>query len=218
MAQFNLGRVKGDKGDIGKSFRIRGTWATDTEYLNNDTTIDVINHSGCAYACKITHTSSGAGPNATEWGLLLSNKFDIVDTDTINDPSKLPSSAVTFALGQEIDAINNNLAVQNIASAFVPNSNISVAAIEAKKLLNMVFLSGNFTTQSQVDALSVTSVGTISYKPVAPVNVACATGTYSGAQQYIRLQIDEGGQVYILANEAIAIGVQIRFSLLFFAI
>lgn len=129
MAQFNLGRVKGDKGDIGKSFRIRGTWATDTEYLNNDTTIDVINHSGCAYACKITHTSSGAGPNATEWGLLLSNKFDIVDTDTINDPSKLPSSAVTFALGQEIDELTNNLG--DVSSQLAEAAKMSVASNRA---------------------------------------------------------------------------------------
>ena len=92
MAQFNLGRVKGDKGDIGKSFRLKGAWATGIEYINSDTTIDVVNHNGCAYACKMTHTSSSetAPPSETSWELLLSNEFDIVQTDT-KMTYKLPS-------------------------------------------------------------------------------------------------------------------------------
>ena len=126
MAQFNLGRVKGDKGDRGKSFRLRGAWATATEYINDDNTIDVINHSGCAYACKVTHTSSGASPSTEQWELLLSNEFDIVHTDTINDTTKVPSSTVTYALGQEIDTINNNF-VQTTGS-FAYNEGFSLAS------------------------------------------------------------------------------------------
>lgn len=38
------------------------------------------------------------------------NKTDIVNTDTVNDTTKVPSSAVTHALGVEIDTLNNNLA------------------------------------------------------------------------------------------------------------
>lgn len=37
------------------------------------------------------------------------NKTDIVQTDTVNDTTKIPSSAVTYALGQEIDTLNDNL-------------------------------------------------------------------------------------------------------------
>ena len=44
---------------------------------------------------------------------IMGGKFnisDLVHTDTISDMKKAPSTVVTFALGQEIDAINNNLA------------------------------------------------------------------------------------------------------------
>ena len=47
--------------------------------------------------------------------VLQSGKIDkssIVNTDTINDTTKVPSTAVTHALGLEIDALTNNLAVQ----------------------------------------------------------------------------------------------------------
>ena len=43
---------------------------------------------------------------------LQSGKIDktaIVQTDTVNDTTKVPSSAVTYGLGQQIDTINNNL-------------------------------------------------------------------------------------------------------------
>lgn len=114
MAQFNLGRVKGDKGDKGAqgvSFSFKGEWKSGVAYKNDEITIDVVSYLGSAYACKVSHTSTADnGPsNTTNWGILLSNAFDLVQTDTINDPAKVPSSAVTHALGQEIDTLNNNL-------------------------------------------------------------------------------------------------------------
>ena len=37
------------------------------------------------------------------------DKTSIANTDTVNDPTKIPSSAVTYGLGQEIDTLTNNL-------------------------------------------------------------------------------------------------------------
>ena len=37
----------------------------------------------------------------------------MTQTDTINDPERVPSTAVTYALGQEVDTLNNNLADVN---------------------------------------------------------------------------------------------------------
>ena len=48
------------------------------------------------------------GINDLEEGKIA--KTDLVQTDQINNPEKVPSSAVTHALGQEIDTLNNNLA------------------------------------------------------------------------------------------------------------
>ena len=47
-----------------------------------------------------------SGIKALEEGKI--SKSDIVQTDTINDPNKVPSSAVTHALGQQVTTLNNN--------------------------------------------------------------------------------------------------------------
>lgn len=54
---------KGDKGDPGEdgkdaaSFNPRGEWAPQTEYVNDDTTIDIVSYQGSSYICIATHTS-----------------------------------------------------------------------------------------------------------------------------------------------------------------
>lgn len=50
-------------------------------------------------------------------------KTDIVQTDTVNDITKIASAAVTRALGLEIDAVNNNLAVLS-GAASVSDANV----------------------------------------------------------------------------------------------
>ena len=147
MAQFNLGRVKGDKGDKGAqgvSFSFKGEWKSGVAYKNDEITIDVVSYLGSAYACKVSHTSTADnGPsNTTNWGILLSNAFDLVQTDTINDPAKVPSSAVTYGLGQEIDTLNNNLAWQTDVS--IPLSNDWTGTINVSKNgLGMVWIRGS---------------------------------------------------------------------------
>lgn len=53
-------------------------------------------------------------------GVLASEKIDknsIVNTDTINDTTKVPSTAVTHALGLEVDTLTNNFATHKAESA-----------------------------------------------------------------------------------------------------
>ena len=48
-------------------------------------------------------------------GVLANEKIDkssIAQADTINDPERVPSTAVTYALGQEVDTLNNNFTDQ----------------------------------------------------------------------------------------------------------
>ena len=52
------------------------------------------------------------------------DKSSLVNSDTINDPNKPASSAVTFALGQEIDAINNNFTDKNDKKYHIKLKNI----------------------------------------------------------------------------------------------
>lgn len=189
MAQFNLGRVrgdKGDKGDRGKSFRLRGAWASGVEYINDDNAIDVVNYSGSAYACKTTHTSSGASPSTEQWELLLSNEFDIVHTDTISDTTKVPSSAVTYALGQEIDAINNNLAWQAPITLTLQNGwSGNIYAI--RNGLNQVFLYTDALTAGTLTNGTVVAELPTGYKPRAatiPIVIYQSNGQYKGLNAF----------------------------------
>ena len=45
-------------GDKGVSVRMVGTWAVETEYVNNNQYIDIVSYDGGSYACKTTHTAS----------------------------------------------------------------------------------------------------------------------------------------------------------------
>lgn len=55
------------------------------------------------------------------------DKASIVNTDTVNDTTKIASAAVTYALGQEIDVLNNNLFKQigRISLTFVSTTEFS---------------------------------------------------------------------------------------------
>jgi hypothetical protein len=48
----------------------------------------------------------------------------VVNTDTINDTTKIPSSAVTFALGKEIDTLTNNFTDKNDKKYHIKLKNI----------------------------------------------------------------------------------------------
>lgn len=60
--------VDGEKGDTGVSMRMKGTWAADTNYVNDAQYIDVVVNNGAAYACQTTHTSTASfDDDAANW-------------------------------------------------------------------------------------------------------------------------------------------------------
>jgi hypothetical protein len=72
----------------------------------------------------------------------LSNKFDksnIVNTDVVNDTTKVPSSAVTYALGIEIDALNTAITNKLNNTSGVAQSTLGtlmVSAVDANTLIH----------------------------------------------------------------------------------
>lgn len=63
---------KGNTGDIGEkgvSLRGMGSWNAETEYINNSSYIDIVEHNGSSYSCKLTHTNQ-APPCAAYWDLV----------------------------------------------------------------------------------------------------------------------------------------------------
>lgn len=65
---------QGAKGNTGVSMRNKGTWASGTAYVNNDSYIDVVYYAsnGCSYACIKSHTASSSilPTNTTYWSLI----------------------------------------------------------------------------------------------------------------------------------------------------
>ena len=63
---------RGPKGDIGPGYYPQGAWVEETEYIRDDTQIDVVEYNGSSYFCKVSHESDddNAPPHPTYWGLL----------------------------------------------------------------------------------------------------------------------------------------------------
>ena len=55
-----------------------GTWSSAAEYVNNTSYIDIVEHDGSGYLCKLTATNQEP-PNSTYWDLIVS-KGDTGDT------------------------------------------------------------------------------------------------------------------------------------------
>ena len=68
---------QGVQGIQGISIRMKGAWAATTEYVNNNTYIDLVTHEGQTYACLEDHTSSAdfATDNA-KWILIAQKGAD----------------------------------------------------------------------------------------------------------------------------------------------
>jgi hypothetical protein len=65
------------------------------------------------------------------------DKTSIVQTDTVNDATKVPSSAVTFALGAQIDELSDNLALKINNTTGLPqvtNGSFFVSGVDADTL------------------------------------------------------------------------------------
>ncbi|MBT3318146.1 MAG: hypothetical protein HN948_00735 [Clostridia bacterium] len=61
----------GSQGDTGVSLRNQGEWNSATEYVNSADFIDIVDHNGSSYVCKLTGTNFEP-PNATYWDLAAS--------------------------------------------------------------------------------------------------------------------------------------------------
>lgn len=116
---------KGDKGDPGTSPIVSVNTNTGTTYTLDITdangTITTPNLKGADGTGAGDMTSNvydpqGKAADIFEYADTKISKTDLVQTDTINDPTKVPSTSVTHALGQEIDTLNNNLANINMQS------------------------------------------------------------------------------------------------------
>lgn len=86
------------------------------------------------------------------------NKADIIHTDTISDPTKVPSSVVTEALGKEIDVINNNLAwVDGVVAAL--QNDWSGTLLISKNGLGQVWIRGSLIVGITATATSIVTLG-----------------------------------------------------------
>lgn len=68
---------QGIQGIQGISIRMKGAWATTTEYVNNTTYIDLVTYGGQTYACAETHTSSADfNTDTAKWVLVAAKGAD----------------------------------------------------------------------------------------------------------------------------------------------
>ena len=65
---------QGVQGIQGISIRMKGAWAATTEYVNNNTYIDLVTYGGQTYACAETHTSSAEFTTDTAKWILVAAK------------------------------------------------------------------------------------------------------------------------------------------------
>lgn len=67
----------GETGPIGPGYYPQGAWVSGRAYVRDGSRIDVVEHSGSSYFCKVSHTASGASePPASEYWGLLTEKGD----------------------------------------------------------------------------------------------------------------------------------------------
>ena len=68
---------QGVQGIQGISIRMKGAWAATTEYVNNNTYIDLVTYGGQTYACAETHTSSADfNTDTAKWVLVAAKGAD----------------------------------------------------------------------------------------------------------------------------------------------
>lgn len=108
------------------------------------------------------------------------NKSDIVQTAEVNDTNKIPSSAVTNGLKQDINELNNNLTVQSVdlSSILSPASNFAILYAWAVKYGKMVQLS--LIIQNTVAFANETPICTylpVGYRPPRPLRFPCMLHT-----------------------------------------
>ena len=95
---------QGIQGIQGISIRNRGAWESATQYINDSAYIDIVEHDGNGYLCKITATGQQP-PNAVYWDLLVS-KGATGDTGDTGDTG--PAGANAPEVQVEYSSDNSN--------------------------------------------------------------------------------------------------------------
>lgn len=107
------------------------------------------------------------------------NKTDLVNTDQVNDPDKATSSAVTYAHGQAIAQLNNNLAKMPftctaLSGYTIVSSNCFVQNKIAYINLRIEKIDGSSFSSDIQD------IATVPHTPVSAVTALCAIGLSAG--------------------------------------
>jgi len=105
------------------------------------------------------------------------NKSDIVQTAEVNDTNKIPSSAVTNGLKQDINELNNKLTVQTVDLTTVltiSNPKHTLQYAQAMKYGNLITLTIRVVTNDKFSTTEPPSFTLpIGYRPLIPVRVPC---------------------------------------------
>ena len=83
--------VQGIQGAQGISIRSNGPWGPSMQYVNNSSYIDIVEHDGSGYLCKLTSVNLEP-PNAAYWDLIVS-KGDTGDTGATGNIGPAGSAA-----------------------------------------------------------------------------------------------------------------------------
>lgn len=137
----------------GKSYRNRGPWEDNVEYLNDDYFIDTVSRYGCTYYCKVSNTNITPTDSADNeyWGLLALKGNDAGVTIIDNLTSEHTDYALSANQGREL---NNKIsqAVQQLLGNVIPELN------NLEKIANSINNDPNlYTTLSEaINSLKIT--------------------------------------------------------------
>lgn len=137
------------------------------------------------------------------------NTTNIVQTDAVNEQTKVPSSAVTYAHGQlisqlqsNITALNNNLAIQDGTSAIIANSGYTFHSAETRlvKIADIVLLNIVIIADSFLPATN-TTVATLpdGFRPIRPMNLIAkgSTEQWGGTFGILHVYIGSNGSIQL---------------------
>lgn len=133
----DMSGMSGIQGPQGTSLRNRGNWTANTNYVNNNQYIDIVNYNGSAYSCKTTHTS-GESWDESNWTILVlkgaTSYSELTDKPKINGVELIGNISLEDlgVLSSDIDIpINFSIERQNGNSPYV---NISYGDPVERKL------------------------------------------------------------------------------------
>lgn len=112
----------------GTSYRNKGVWSSQTQYINDQYFIDTVGLHGCTYYCKKTHTNQQPVASADNeyWGLLAAKGSDAGFTivDNLNsDHSDYVLSAKQGKVLKELIASSIQTAISNLIDSAPSNLN-----------------------------------------------------------------------------------------------